>query len=114
MEKREIVIGCIGHLVALGVPGCIFVWAVMPVVIGIASDLRTNGVALLLPNQPGDSVEAAISDVLGPVHPYPSPAYVPGTCEELLEKGLRNFFRGEPNYTSDRDPDNNGLACEDR
>ena len=114
MEKKEIVIGCLGHLIALGVPGYIFVEAVMPVVIGVAQDARTTGVALLMPNQPGEAVEAAIADVLEPAGTYAPPAYVPGTCEELLEKGLRNFFRGEPNYTPERDPDNNGLACEDR
>ena len=26
--------------------------------------------------------------------------------------GLRNFFPGEPNYTPERDPDGDKLACE--
>ena len=114
MEKGKILIGCLGDIVALGVPGCIFVWMVMPVAISILKDTRTIGTALLLPNQSSESVEAAISDTLTPQAPYTPAGYVEGTCEELLQQGLRNFFVGEPNYTKSRDPDGDGLACEDR
>ncbi|PZO14475.1 MAG: hypothetical protein DCF25_14865 [Leptolyngbya foveolarum] len=99
--------GCFAYAVGVGVPGCIFAWMVVPVAFLVVTDLKTTGVALLLPNQPKESVEAAISDVL-PL----KVGYVEGSCEELLKMGLRNFFPDEPNYTIERDPDGDQLACE--
>ncbi len=113
MTKREYVKGCLVYIFGVGIPGIIVGTMVVPVAFGILSDLPKYGAALLLPNQPQENVDAAISDVLSPQSTYEPPAYVEGTCEELKKQGLRNFFRGEPNYTPERDPNNDGLACED-
>ncbi len=107
-EKREAAIGCFAYAVGVGIPGCVFAWMVVPTAFLVATDLKTMGVALLLPNQPQESVEAAISDMRSP-----KVGYIEGSCEELLKIGLKNFFPGEPNYTAARDPDGDQLACED-
>lgn len=39
-------------------------------------------------------------------------AFVSGSCKELNARGLGNFQAGDPNYSSRRDRDNDGLACE--
>jgi uncharacterized protein YkwD len=41
-----------------------------------------------------------------------SSGYVAGTCKELKAQGLSDFRPGDPNYTSARDRDNDGVACE--
>lgn len=112
-EKREAVIGCLAYAIGIGIPGCIFAWMVVPVAFLVGKDLKTTGAALLLPNQPKESVEAAISDVLPLDSAQINAGYVEGSCEELLKMGLRNFFPDEPNYTVERDPDDDQLACED-
>ncbi len=38
--------------------------------------------------------------------------YVAGTCKELKAQGLSDFRSGDPNYTSSRDRDGDGVACE--
>jgi Excalibur calcium-binding domain len=38
--------------------------------------------------------------------------YVPGTCKALRRMGLSRFTPGDPNYTSARDRDHDGIACE--
>lgn len=38
--------------------------------------------------------------------------YISGTCADLRRRGLSNFRPGDPNYTSARDRDNDGIACE--
>ena len=111
-EKREAAIGCFAYAVGVGIPGCVFAWMVVPAAFNIAMDIRKMGTALLLPNQPKEFVEAAISDVLLPGESTWQSGYVKGSCEDLLARGLRNFFPGEPNYTAERDPDGDGLACE--
>ena len=112
-EKREAAIGCFAYAVGVGIPGCIFAWMVVSPAFNIAREMKTNGAALLLPNQPKESVEAAISDLLSSETLGLQESYVEGSCEALLKVGLRNFFPGEPNYTAERDPDGDGLACED-
>ena len=112
-EKREAVVGCFAYAVGVGIPGCIFAWMVVPAAFSVATNLKTTGVALLLPNQPKESVEAAISDALSPNDAQLNVGYIEGSCEDLLKLGLRNFFPGEPNYTIERDPDGDRLACED-
>lgn len=38
--------------------------------------------------------------------------YISGTCKYLRSQGLSHFTRGDANYTSKRDRDNDGIACE--
>ena len=38
--------------------------------------------------------------------------YVAGTCKELRAMGLSDFRPGDPNYSTSRDRDNDGIACE--
>ena len=40
--------------------------------------------------------------------------YVAGTCKQLRSMGLSDFRPGDPNYTSSRDRDHDGIACESR
>ena len=40
--------------------------------------------------------------------------YVAGTCKQLRAMGLSDFRPGDPNYTSKRDRDHDGIACESR
>lgn len=54
-----------------------------------------------------------------PVYTYVEPepvdtgiAYVSGTCGDLKARGLGPFYRGDANYTSKRDRDKDGVACE--
>ena len=54
-----------------------------------------------------------------PVYMYVEPepvdtgtAYVSGTCGDLKARGLGPFYRGDANYTSKRDRDKDGVACE--
>ena len=106
--------GCLVYIIGVGLPGIVVGTMVIPVAFHIGMDIRRAGVALLLPNQPTEDVEAVVEDFIPSKSAYQPPAYVPGTCAELKAMGLRNFVVGEPNYTPERDPDNNGLACEDR
>jgi Excalibur calcium-binding domain len=41
-----------------------------------------------------------------------SSGYVAGTCKQLKAKGLGRFSPGDANYTSARDRDSDGIACE--
>ena len=41
-----------------------------------------------------------------------SGGYVAGSCKYLRSLGLSKFTPGDPNYTSRRDRDNDGVACE--
>ena len=41
-----------------------------------------------------------------------SQEYVAGSCKYLRSLGLSKFTPGDPNYTSRRDRDNDGVACE--
>lgn len=41
-----------------------------------------------------------------------SQGYVDGSCKYLNSLGLSGFTPGDPNYTSSRDRDNDGVACE--
>ncbi len=41
-----------------------------------------------------------------------SVGYVAGSCKYLKSLGLSRFTPGDPNYTSSRDRDNDGVACE--
>ena len=41
-------------------------------------------------------------------------SYVAGTCKQLRSMGLSDFRPGDPNYTSSRDRDHDGIACESR
>lgn len=38
--------------------------------------------------------------------------YIPGTCKQLKAMGVGPFHVGDPNYTSKRDGDGDGIACE--
>jgi hypothetical protein len=38
--------------------------------------------------------------------------YVGGSCKDLAASGLGPFYPGDANYTSQRDRDNDGVACE--
>ena len=38
--------------------------------------------------------------------------YIDGTCGDLKKLGKGNFLRGDPNYTSTRNRDKDGVACE--
>lgn len=38
--------------------------------------------------------------------------YVAGSCKYLRSSGMSRFRPGDPNYTSRRDRDNDGVACE--
>lgn len=38
--------------------------------------------------------------------------YVAGSCKYLKTLGLSSFTPGDPNYTSGRDRDGDGVACE--
>lgn len=38
--------------------------------------------------------------------------YISGSCKTLKAKGLSQFRKGDPNYTSKRDRDNDGVGCE--
>jgi Excalibur calcium-binding domain len=42
----------------------------------------------------------------------PNSTFIPGTCKELKAQGLGPFYKGDPNYTSKRDRDKDGIACE--
>jgi hypothetical protein len=44
--------------------------------------------------------------------PSSSGGYIPGTCKDLKRMGLGRFTVGDPNYTSARDRDGDGIACE--
>jgi hypothetical protein len=37
--------------------------------------------------------------------------FVAGTCKSLNAKGWGNFPKGDPNYSSNRDRDKDGIAC---
>jgi flagellar biosynthesis GTPase FlhF len=37
--------------------------------------------------------------------------FIPGTCIELKKRGLGNWPKGDVNYTSSRDRDKDGIAC---
>lgn len=39
-------------------------------------------------------------------------SYIPGSCKDLKKMGLSRFQPGDPNYTSKRDRDGDGIACE--
>lgn len=39
-------------------------------------------------------------------------AYVAGNCSDLKAQGLGPFYPGDANYTSKRDRDKDGIACE--
>jgi Skp family chaperone for outer membrane proteins len=41
-----------------------------------------------------------------------SSGYIAGSCKELAARGLGNWKRGDPNYNTSRDRDNDGIACE--
>ncbi len=41
-----------------------------------------------------------------------SGGYIAGSCKYLKSLGLSRFTPGDPNYTSRRDRDNDGVACE--
>lgn len=41
-----------------------------------------------------------------------SRGYIAGSCKYLKSLGLSRFTPGDPNYTSRRDGDNDGVACE--
>ena len=41
-----------------------------------------------------------------------SGGYTSGTCADLKKMGMGNFYRGDVNYTSARDRDKDGIACE--
>ena len=41
-----------------------------------------------------------------------SGGYVAGSCKYLRSLGMSKFTPGDPNYTSRRDRDNDGVACE--
>lgn len=43
--------------------------------------------------------------------PASTSGFIAGTCTELKAKGLGNFPKGDPNYTSGRDRDKDGIAC---
>lgn len=67
-----------------------------------------------------DTVTAEITRLETPA-PEPEPApvvtdgnsgYVAGSCKALKAQGLGPFYPGDPNYTSKRDRDNDGIACE--
>lgn len=38
--------------------------------------------------------------------------FIVGTCGDLKARGLGPFYRNDANYTSSRDRDNDGIACE--
>ena len=38
--------------------------------------------------------------------------YIDGTCKDLKAPGLGPFYPGDANYTSKRDRDSDGVACE--
>ena len=40
--------------------------------------------------------------------------YVAGTCKQLRAMGLSDFRPGDPNYTSRRDRNHDGVACQSR
>jgi len=44
----------------------------------------------------------------------PKSGYIAGTCKSLKAQGLGPFYRsqGDPNYTTKRDRDGDGIACE--
>lgn len=54
--------------------------------------------------QPTPSVEATA--------PSSPTGYIEGTCGDLAAMGLSRFRPGDPNYTSRRDRDGDGIACE--
>jgi Excalibur calcium-binding domain len=67
--------------------------------------------------QPSAPIEAVQpSPVIETVHPPQTSdsgsGYVPGTCKALRRMGLSRFTPGDPNYTSTRDRDGDGIACE--
>ena len=50
-------------------------------------------------------------------HVTPTPVntgvgYIDGSCKELKAQGLGPFYPGDANYTSKRDGDDDGVACE--
>lgn len=57
-------------------------------------------------------VEANIAPVNTEVANIPSDPFISGSCKELKERGLGPFYEGDINYTSSRDRDNDGVACE--
>lgn len=38
--------------------------------------------------------------------------YIDGSCEDLKAQGISNITKDDPNYTSQRDKDGDGFACE--
>jgi Excalibur calcium-binding domain len=57
------------------------------------------------------STEPPIEAVQSPTATTSS-GYVEGTCKQLRRMGLSRFTLGDPNYTSKRDRDSDGIACE--
>jgi hypothetical protein len=55
---------------------------------------------------------ASIESVQPPQTSDSGSGYVSGTCKALRRMGLSRFTPGDPNYTSTRDRDGDGIACE--
>jgi hypothetical protein len=66
------------------------------------------------PSAPIEAVQPApvIETVQPPQSSDAGSGYVAGTCKALRQMGLSRFTPGDPNYTSARDRDHDGIACE--
>lgn len=57
--------------------------------------------------------ETASNSFVAPMQTDSTGSYASGTCKELKASGVgSNFTPGDANYTSSRDRDNDGIACE--
>ena len=104
---------------------------------GTCKDLRSMGLSDFRPGDPNYStsrdrdndgiacesgasttsktkVEAATLKVEATPAAKETSGYVAGTCKQLRSMGLSDFRPGDPNYTSSRDRDHDGIACESR
>ena len=82
-------------------------------------EARDNGLGFWSANTcNGNTTQVAASSSSKSITPLPiSPevnkdGFITGSCASLKKLGLGNFERVDPNYTSSRDRDDDGLACE--
>ena len=62
----------------------------------------------------GVKANQEVSKPSTPTYTQPSSkgSFISGTCKSLKSRGLGPFYQGDANYTSKRDRDNDGVACE--
>lgn len=66
----------------------------------------------LEPREPEPYVEPEAEAYVEPEPVNTGIAYIAGNCPDLKAQGLGPFYRGDANYTLQRDGDKDGIACE--